>query len=113
MDYKQRYSFAQRKEISERLRQSHPDRVPIILVRGNNVQEVERQKYLVPSDTTVGKFLYEVRKNLKLNAEKAIFIFTNKQTLPPITLPIGTLYQHFQDEDGFLYLTYSGENTFG
>ena len=26
---------------------------------------------------------------------------------------IGELYQQFKDEDGFIYVMYSGENTFG
>ena len=26
---------------------------------------------------------------------------------------IGELYQQFRDEDGFIYIMYSGENTFG
>lgn len=39
-------------------------------------------RYLVPADLTVGQFVYVVRKRIKLNAEKAIFIFV-KNILPP------------------------------
>jgi hypothetical protein len=36
----------------------------------------------VPSDLTVGQFVYVIRKRIKLSPEKAIFIFTNN-ALPP------------------------------
>lgn len=38
-------------------------------------------RYLVPSDLTVGQFVYVIRKRIKLEPEKAIFIFVNN-TLP-------------------------------
>jgi hypothetical protein len=39
-------------------------------------------RYLVPADITVGKFVFEIRKHMKLSPEKAIFLFVNN-TLPP------------------------------
>ncbi|XP_008661527.1 autophagy-related protein 8C isoform X1 [Zea mays] len=69
-------------------------------------------EYLVPADLTVGQFVYVVRKRIKLSAEKAIFIFV-KNTLPPTAALMSAIYEENKDEDGFLYMTYSGENTFG
>jgi GABA(A) receptor-associated protein len=69
-------------------------------------------RYLVPADLTVGQFVYVVRKRIKLSAEKAIFIFV-KNTLPPTAALMSSIYEENKDEDGFLYMTYSGENTFG
>lgn len=48
------------------------------------------KRYLVPADITVGKFVFEIRKHMKLSPEKAIFLFVNN-TLPPT----GTLYTHY------------------
>ena len=70
------------------------------------------QKYLVPADLTVGQFVYVVRKRIKMSAEKAIFIFINN-VLPPTAALMSSIYEDQKDEDGFLYITYSGENTFG
>ena len=96
-------------------------------------------RYLVPADLTVGQFVYVIRKRIKLSPEKAIFIFVNN-VLPPTgaaslacqcravaspaasqseTWPVfaaalmSSIYEDHKDEDGFLYVTYSGENTFG
>ncbi|CAM9512051.1 unnamed protein product, partial [Choristocarpus tenellus] len=108
-----------------------------------------------------GQFVYVIRKRIKLDPEKAIFIFVKDNipqtcectqltfivnplhptlytgffclchcyhvTLPPPTLHsclnyfcdccsaalMSQVYEHQKDEDGFLYITYSGENTFG
>jgi len=66
----------------------------------------------VPVDLTVGQFVYVIRKRIKLPSEKAIFIFVN-DILPPTAALISTIYEEHKDEDGFLYVLYSGENTFG
>jgi GABA(A) receptor-associated protein len=43
---------------------------------------IDKKKYLVPADLTVGQFVYVIRKRIKLSPEKAIFIFVN-EILPP------------------------------
>lgn len=70
------------------------------------------RRYLVPSDLTVGQFVYVIRKRIRLSPEKAIFIFVGN-VLPPTANMMSAVYDQHKDEDGFLYITYSGENTFG
>ena len=36
-----------------------------------------------------------------------------KKIIPAHAERISCLYDDYKDEDGFLYITYSGENTFG
>jgi GABA(A) receptor-associated protein len=69
-------------------------------------------RYLVPSDLTVGQFVYVIRKRISLPPEKAIFVFV-KNSLPPTAALMSAIYEKNKDPDGFLYVTYSGENTFG
>lgn len=40
------------------------------------------RRYLVPSDLTVGQFVYVIRKRIRVSPEKAIFMFV-KNVLPP------------------------------
>ena len=46
------------------------------------VTVVPHCRYLVPADINVGKFVYEIRKHMKLTPEKAIYLFVNG-VLPP------------------------------
>ena len=66
----------------------------------------------MPQDLTVGQFVYVIRKRIKLSPEKAIFIFINN-VLPPTAALMSSICEREKDKDGFLYITYSGENTFG
>ncbi|KAF8031435.1 hypothetical protein BT93_D0597 [Corymbia citriodora subsp. variegata] len=99
---------------SARIREKYPDRIPVIVERAerSDVPDIDKKKYLVPADLTAGQFVYVVRKRIKLSAEKAIFVFV-KNTLPPTAALMSAIYEENKDEDGFLYMTYSGENTFG
>jgi GABA(A) receptor-associated protein len=78
----------------------------------SDIPDIDKKKYLVPADLTVAQFVYVIRKRIKLQPEKAIFIFVNN-TLPPTAALMSRIYAEQKDEDGFLYVTYSGESTFG
>uniref|UniRef100_A0A6A7GDF7 Autophagy-related protein 8 n=1 Tax=Hirondellea gigas TaxID=1518452 RepID=A0A6A7GDF7_9CRUS len=114
-EFKAKYTFENRGQESGRIRSKYPDRIPVICEKAENsdIDRIDKKKYLVPSDLTVGQFVYVIRKRMKLNPEKAIFIFVNKNVLPSTGSLMSKLYEEHKDEDGFLYVTYSGENTFG
>ena len=103
-----------RRSESDRIRAKYPDRVPVICERADrsDVPDIDKKKYLVPADLTVGQFIYVIRKRIKLPPEKAIFIFVDN-VIPPTASLMSAVYEVQKDEDGFLYVTYSGENTFG
>uniref|UniRef100_A0AAX7VTB9 Gamma-aminobutyric acid receptor-associated protein-like 2 n=1 Tax=Astatotilapia calliptera TaxID=8154 RepID=A0AAX7VTB9_ASTCA len=99
---------------SAKIRNKYPDRVPVIVekVSGSQIVDIDKRKYLVPSDITVAQFMWIIRKRIQLPSEKAIFLFVDK-TVPQSSITMGQLYEKEKDEDGFLYVAYSGENTFG
>mmetsp|Transcript_24427 Transcript_24427/g.70357 ORF Transcript_24427/g.70357 Transcript_24427/m.70357 type:complete len:155 (+) Transcript_24427:2529-2993(+) len=103
-----------RKSEAERIRAKYPDRVPVICEKADrsDIPEIDKKKYLVPADLTVGQFHYVIRKRIKLAPEKALFLFCSN-TIPPNAALMSTVYEEQKDEDGFLYLQYSGESTFG
>jgi GABA(A) receptor-associated protein len=97
----------------ERLRKKYPDRIPIFLIKGENVTfDIPKTKYLVPTTLTFGEYIYSIRKLCKLKPEKALFFYINHSIMNSSDL-ISTIYANHKHEDGTLHLTYSEENTFG
>jgi len=113
-EFKKQHAFDKRKAEAQRIRAKYPDRIPVIAEKASDsdIPDIDKKKYLVPADLSVGQFVYVIRKRIKLKAEKAIFIFVNN-TLPPTGALMAQIYKEHKDEDGFLYVTYSGESTFG
>ena len=89
-------------------RETHPSNA----TPQSDISDIDKKKYLVPADLTVGQFVYVIRKRIRLSPEKAIFIFVNG-VLPPTAALMSAVYEEHKDADGFLYIQYSGENTFG
>ncbi|KAK3434569.1 hypothetical protein EUGRSUZ_D02047 [Eucalyptus grandis] len=112
--FKQEHDLEKRRAEAARIREKYPDRIPVIVEKAerSDIPNIDKKKYLVPADLTVGQFVYVIRKRIKLSAEKAIFIFVDN-VLPPTGAIMSAIYEDKKDEDGFLYVTYSGENTFG
>ncbi len=73
-----------RKSEAERIRSKYPDRVPVICEKADrsDIPDIDKKKYLVPSDLTVGQFHYVIRKRIKLAPEKALFLFCSN-SIPP------------------------------
>jgi len=112
--YKLDHPMEKRAAEAARIREKYPDRIPVICEKDprSDIAAVDKRKYLIPMDLTVGQFVYVIRKRISIPAEKAIFIFVNN-TLPPTAALMSTVYEQHKDADGFMYMMYSGENTFG
>ncbi|CAH1269714.1 GABARAPL2 [Branchiostoma lanceolatum] len=120
--YKEEHSLEHRQAESEKIRRKYPDRIPVVVekVPNSQIQDIDKKKFLVPTDITVAQFMWIIRKRIKLPSERAIFLFVGK-ILPQSRYTevhfnlanMGQIYNEHKDEDGFLYIAYSGENTFG
>ena len=93
----------------------YPNRVPVVIrkcVNCNNIPELDKTKYLVPSDYTLGQLVYIIRKRMCLKPSMSIFVFIDN-VLPSTSDNMLQLFNTFKSSDNLLYITYSGENTFG
>ena len=112
-EFKKRHTFIKRKEESEKIMVKYPERVPVIVEKFSmDLPDLDRKKYLVPDDLSMANFMYVIRKRIKLEAEKSIFLFLNNKIMQMSKL-MGEVYDKHRDEDGFLYIKYCGESTFG
>jgi len=112
--YKEDYTFEKRKGEGEKIRRKYPDRVPVIVEKAPKAKigDLDKKKYLVPSDLTVGQFYFLIRKRIHLRPEEALFFFVNN-TIPPTSATMGSIYQEYHEEDFFLYIAYSDESVYG
>lgn len=107
--------YLERVKKSQVILEKYPDRVPLIVQPSKNDRDaypIDKSKYITPRDLTLMQFQQIIRKRIKFPPEKAIFMFINNK-IYPITSDIGTIYDTNKDPDGFLYVTYCQENTFG
>eukprot|EP00282_Hemiselmis_andersenii_P018901 CAMPEP_0172024108 /NCGR_PEP_ID=MMETSP1041-20130122/15162_1 /TAXON_ID=464988 /ORGANISM="Hemiselmis andersenii, Strain CCMP439" /LENGTH=116 /DNA_ID=CAMNT_0012679663 /DNA_START=97 /DNA_END=447 /DNA_ORIENTATION=+ len=92
--FKEEHPIERRKAEAQRMREKYQDRIPVIVEKaaGSDIPDIDKKKYLVPTDLTVGQFVHVIRKRIKLTPEKAIFIFVNN-VLPPTAALMSTIYE--------------------
>ena len=111
--YKESRTFVQRVEESGKMRQRYPERIPEIIEPKTNAPPIDKRKYMVPKELTCGQLLYVIRNRLKMSPEEALFLYLPSATIPASSAVMGDLHGKHKDEDGFLYMKYACENTFG
>merc|ERR1711881_12808 len=82
--YKEEHPFEKRRAEGEKIRRKYPDRVPVIVEKSPKARigDLDKKKYLVPSDLTVGQFYFLIRKRISLRPEDTFKSFQtpkNKQ----------------------------------
>ena len=103
---------------SSQIRRKYPGRIPVIVTVNNewfksSLPKLDKNKFLVPIDLTMGQFMYIIRKRLKLDSSKAIFLYTNNNITPATSELIGTLDTKYCDDTGVLKFNLCSESTFG
>uniref|UniRef100_A0A2K5F9N1 Uncharacterized protein n=1 Tax=Aotus nancymaae TaxID=37293 RepID=A0A2K5F9N1_AOTNA len=97
VQYKEHHPFEYPKKEGENIGKKYPDSVPEIVGKAPKarVPDLDKRKYLVPSDLTVNP----------LRPEDALFFFVNN-TIPPASAPMDQLKT-------FLCVAYSDESVYG
>ena len=117
--YKKNTPLEERKIKSHKLKELYPNRIPVIVEMSSSsasfskfMDQKHKVKYLVPNELCMGQFVKILRDKMKINESAALFFFINNKLFPMTSL-LSTLYQEYGDEDGFLYIEFCEENTFG
>ncbi len=99
-------------ETADRIISKNPERIPVIVEKISKELNMQKTKFLVPTDLTLGQLQYVFRKSLKLDSDKAIFIYINSSVIPQTSCLVTQLYDEYK-RDGFLKVSILTENTFG
>ena len=114
-EFKMMHTFEKRKAESTRLREQYPLQYPIIVEKADTIalQTISKKKFLLPGDLTIGQFVYHIRKQIKLEPTQSLFLFIDNSVIPYTIATIGEIYDKYVDSDGFLYMIYSTQETYG
>ena len=117
MYFKSQFSQEARKQEALRVINKFPDRIPVIceknMYASKTCPTINKTKFLVPRDITLGEFLGQIRRRFQLKSNKSMFFFVNNAIMPSSTSVMEELYRRYADSDYFLYITYTEENVFG
>jgi len=120
---------------SKRLLSKYPDRIPVVIEKTEFVS-LDNYKYLLPCNLLVSEFMciIKTKMNKALDEKKAIFTFVKSfqpkaendrssvggtcksnesYLLIPMNQTIQEIYNIHKNTDGFLYIKFGAENTFG
>ncbi len=114
MEFKKQFPLYQRLQESAKVLSNYPDRVPVICEKDNRLHNcnIKKRKYLVKKDLTIGQFIYIIRKQIEINSSMGLFLYTNGRIYSS-SEKMGNIYNKNKDNDGYLYINYAFENTFG
>lgn len=101
----------ERIKISKRIILEYPQRVPIIVDCKKDIN-LDKNKYIVPDNLTVGQLMYILNKRIQTNHTKSIFLLCNNELIKNNEI-INNIFKRHKDYDGFLYIIITLENTFG
>lgn len=113
--FKESKTLEERKAESNKIIEKYPERIPIIVEKSSRStfkDDIDKKKYLVPKTLSFSQFIYIIRKRIKIKECEALFIFVNNK-IAPSNSSIEAIYSKCKDQDGFLYVIYTNENTFG
>ena len=67
----------------------------------------------MPKAFTVGEVLSVLRNKLEMSQTESLVLLANGKYMLKQSSSLEDVYQKYHDEDGFLYLLYAEENTYG
>ena len=113
-DFKQK-PFDKRFKECNYMMKKYPNSICCIIEKSpscKNLCDIKKNKYIIPKNLTIAQIIYIIRKRITLDSKMCIFIYINNK-IPLSNQEISQIYEKNKDEDGFLYIKYAGENTFG
>ncbi|KRT80003.1 hypothetical protein AMK59_7238 [Oryctes borbonicus] len=105
-----------RKEEVLAIRNRFPSKIPIIVQRFSketNLPQLDKTKFLVPQELTMSQFVTIIRNRTRIKSTQSLYLLVNNRSLVSLSLTFAEVYSEHAGADGFLYITYASQETFG
>ena len=115
-EFKKNNTLENRIEQFEKIQKEYPEKIPIIIEKGNNskIDKNIKSKYILATNLTMAELIQIIRGKLEIEPEMALFFLVNGKISIPSDGCLGEIYEKYKDkQDGFLYITYSEEMVYG
>ena len=113
MEFKKKYNKVEREIQAYNIIRKYPNKIPIICyTTDRNSPKLPKYKYLVENNMSLISFMYFIRRLINLEESISLYFLINNKLCPGSELFI-SLYDTHKEDDGFLYINYACENTFG
>ena len=114
--FKQRRSFTARLAESSDTREKFPTKIPVIVeryVKEKTLPLMDKTKFLISKGISMSQFAAIIRDRMSLTSTQSLFIFINKASMISMSTTFGEVYDELKDDDGFIYVTYASQESFG
>ncbi|KAL4622984.1 microtubule-associated proteins 1A/1B light chain 3C-like [Arapaima gigas] len=114
--FKQRKCLATRKHEVCSIRSKFPNKLPVIVercVREKHLPLLDKTKFLVPHELTLGQFLCLLRSKIDLSPTQTLYLLVSERSMLCLSASMSEIYSRYSDPDGFLYITYASQDMFG
>ena len=112
MRYADRYPLEARVAAVRRAETRRPDRVAAVIESDGQLPAMPNDKFLLPMDLTGAQLSYIIRRRLTLQKESALFLLCDGRLVAASTT-MRELRARHASADGFVYIEYTAENSFG
>lgn len=116
MTFETQFSLESRKTCADALLKQRKGFIPVIIQPYPRCTvKMSKTKFLVSQDHTFSSLIYNIRSEYMKNLRnpETIYFFVNGTILVQPFVLLGQLYEKHKNEDGFLYIYYNIENSFG
>lgn len=118
--FRNSFTFKDRVKMSSRLKEKFTDRIACIVEKSvkwgsRKVPHMERKKFLVPSNMKMCHLVTIIRKRIDIPNECAVIVSVGEEhaVFPCMQTSMRDIYRSYGSDDGFLYVEYGLESTFG
>ncbi|XP_074349392.1 autophagy-related protein 8f-like [Apium graveolens] len=113
-NFKSEKSLEERQSDVARIREKHPDTIPVIILRAEEcfMPYPRRKKLLIPAKSNLRAFftmIWNVVYSYNSGSRSYSLVIIPEHWNPILKKLMSSVYEEYKDEDGCLYITLSGD----